>query len=101
MKKLPLVLLVVLAAGCGPYIEDGSGGQLPGPICYLDSDCAPNDCCGEGTRVVHVNDAPSCRGVSCSGTCPANSIDCGCGIPVCRDQRCQIARTVSAECPAT
>src|SRR5688500_11791900 len=39
-----------------------------GPVCYSDSDCVPNDCCGRGTRAVHFSDAPSCQGISCSGS---------------------------------
>lgn len=99
MKKLALGFL--LLAGCGPVIDDdGGGGLAPGPVCYVDEDCVPNRCCGEGTSAVHVSLAPACRGIACTGSCDENTIDCGCGIPICRDQRCTVARTVSASCPA-
>src|SRR5690242_8893085 len=93
---------VGIASGCGPVIDDIST-PTSGKVCYVDSDCVPDDCCGQGHSAVHIDDAPNCRGVTCGNNCPANSIDCvndvACGIPVCRDQRCTVARTVSEECP--
>ena len=81
-----------LLAGCEPIdpIDDIPVG-LSDTICYRDSDCAPNGCCGEGTNPTHVSEAPSCSNVRCSGTCPPNSIDCGRCIAVCRDSRCAAA----------
>ena len=103
MKNFFLMSLAVgllVGVGCGPIIDEGGPGALPGPVCYVDEDCVPNGCCGEASNAVHVTDAPSCRGISCTGTCPDNSVDCGCGIPICRDQRCTVARTVSSTCSA-
>jgi hypothetical protein len=81
-----------LGVGCEPIdpIEEIPPG-ISDTICYRDSDCAPNGCCGEGTNPTHVSEAPSCSGVRCTGTCPANSIDCGRCIAVCRDSRCAAA----------
>jgi len=81
-----------LLAGCEPIdpLDDIPVG-LSDEICYRDSDCAPNGCCGEGTNPTHVSEAPNCSGVRCTGDCPPNSIDCGRCIPVCRDSRCAAA----------
>lgn len=93
----PLAALVLgaalgFAAGCEPIdpIGDIPVG-LSDTVCYRDSDCAPNGCCGEGTNPTHVSEAPNCSGVRCTGTCAANSIDCGRCIAVCRDSRCAAA----------
>lgn len=83
--------IFLVAAGCGA-IEDFPVGDTPsGPVCYSDSDCVPNDCCGEGTGAVHRTLAPDCTGVSCDGSCDPASIDCGCGIPYCKDSHCATA----------
>jgi hypothetical protein len=91
-------LVLGVLAGCGLEefpIDDGGGS---GPVCYTDADCVPDDCCGVGTRAVHLSDAPDCRGVSCDGMCPPNLIDCGCGIPVCRNNHCEAAFTSNDRC---
>jgi hypothetical protein len=83
--------LGLVGVGCpGDLIEEIPVG-LSDTVCYQNSDCAPNGCCGEGTHPTHVSEAPSCSNVRCDGTCPANSIDCGRCIPVCRDSRCAAA----------
>jgi hypothetical protein len=102
MPRLPVGRLVALAlgvalgvvgVGCEPI--DLDSGEIPvglsDTICYRDSDCAPNDCCGEATNPTHVSEAPSCSNVRCDGTCTANTIDCGRCIAVCRDSRCAAA----------
>jgi|SRR5215211_3931832 len=90
-------LVVGALAGCG--IEDfGNDGGGSGPVCYSDEECVPNACCGRGTDAVHVSQAPDCRGVSCDDTCPSDMIDCGCGLPVCRDNHCQAAFTANDRC---
>lgn len=78
--------------GCEPIdpIEETPVG-LSDMVCFRDSDCAPNGCCGEGTNPTHVSEAPNCTGVRCDGTCPTNTIDCGRCIAVCRDSRCAAA----------
>ena len=103
MKRSFAVLGLVWGMGlvaCGPIedfpIDPGSGGPGDGRVCYSDLDCVPNACCGEGTFAVHIADAPDCRGVTCSGSCPPDRINCGCEIPVCRNSRCQTA--VSESC---
>ncbi|HYX89978.1 MAG TPA: hypothetical protein VE782_00340 [Myxococcaceae bacterium] len=87
----------LVGCGLGDSPGDGGGGGS-GPICYRDEDCVPNACCGRGTDAVHVSIAPDCRGVSCDGTCPPDMIECGCGIPVCRDNHCQAAFTANDRC---
>jgi hypothetical protein len=69
-----------------------------GPVCYDDTECAPNACCGEGTAVVHKSQAPDCTTVKCSGACPINGIKCGCAVPVCRNQRCTSAISPMTGC---
>ena len=91
-----LALGVLAGCGLGEIPFDDGGGS--GPVCYSDSDCVPNACCGVGSGAVHISDAPDCRGVSCDGTCPANLIDCGCGIPVCRNNQCETAFTSNDRC---
>jgi hypothetical protein len=92
LAVLALGAALGLLAGCEPIdpIDDIPLG-LSDTICYRDSDCAPNGCCGEGTNPTHVSEAPDCSGVRCTGTCPADSIDCGRCIPYCRDSRCEAA----------
>lgn len=82
-----------LGAGCEPIdpIDEIPQG-ISDTICYRDSDCAPNGCCGEGTNPTHVSEAPSCAGVRCDGTCsPTDSIDCGRCVAVCRNSLCAAA----------
>jgi hypothetical protein len=92
LAALLLGALFGLTAGCEPIdpIEEIPPG-ISDTICYQDSDCAPNGCCGEGTNPTHVSEAPSCSGVRCSGACSPNTIDCGRCIAVCRDSRCAAA----------
>src|SRR5688500_7469283 len=70
----------------------------PGAACDVDEDCVPNACCGRGTGVVHVSQAPNCRSATCDGTCSPATVQCGCGIPVCRDRRCGVAVTIGPGC---
>jgi len=99
-------LALGLAAGCEPALDLGGGGGSPPPglsdiTCFQDTDCVPNDCCGNGTGVVHVSEQ-QCRGGSCA--CPSectaeecrpsdftNTLRCGSCIPVCRNSRCAAA----------
>ncbi len=94
-----LVLGAVLgvAAGCGP-IDDDFGDPVPNTpaplsnrVCYTDADCTGNACCGKGTNPTHVQDGPNCSGVRCDGSCPANGLDCGRCLVICRDSRCEAA----------
>ncbi len=96
-----LAVLWALAAGCelyDPSFFSGDGGQFPGKTCYEDTDCAPNGCCGMGTEIVHVDDAPNCSTTQCMGNCPVSGIKCGCGVPVCRSNRCTSAISSSPDC---
>jgi hypothetical protein len=94
--------LLALASACGPFLEDvedqGSGG-VSGPICYSNSDCVPDGCCGQATAAVHVLEARGCSHVRCTGTCPSHMTHCGCGLPVCRDGRCTVALRHDSQCP--
>lgn len=85
---------LVLAA-CGP-MDDGGGGVV-GDVCTQQSDCVPNNCCGFGTGVVNVSNAPAnCPAPS---ACPANSPDPTnqtlnntCGTPYCDSSKhCAVA----------
>ena len=92
LSLLLLGAVLGLGVGCEPIdpIEEIPPG-LSDTVCYRDSDCAPNGCCGEATNPTHVSEAPSCAGVRCTGTCAPNTIDCGRCIAVCRDSRCAAA----------
>ena len=97
MRRGALLLILCVTASCG--VLDSPSYMPPGAsdaTCYDDTDCAPNACCGEGDAVVHANDAPACGAVQCTGSCPRNSVNCGCGVPLCRDGRCVAA--VSPDC---
>lgn len=85
------VVCLTIASGCGPFDEFPVDGNGDGRVCYSDTDCVPNDCCGEGGGAVHIQDAPDCRGIQCSGVCDPNQVNCGCGYPVCRNSRCVVA----------
>jgi hypothetical protein len=84
-----------LLAGCDIGVEDlpilDTPPVLSDTVCYDDSDCVANACCGDATAVTHVTEGPNCAGVRCDGTCPPGSIDCGRCIPTCREARCAAA----------
>ncbi len=90
---LALGAVLGVAAGCGPVDDDF--GDNPAPlsnrVCYTDSDCTGNACCGQGTNPTHVQDGPNCSGVRCDGACPVNGLDCGRCLVICRDSRCEAA----------
>jgi hypothetical protein len=97
-RSVPLTALVLgavlgLAAGCGPI--DADFGETPEPlsnrVCYRDSDCTGNACCGLGTNPTHVQDGPNCANVRCDGSCPVDRLDCGRCLVICRDSRCEAA----------
>ena len=91
-----LVLGAVLGcvAGCEP-VDPGSLDDPPAPVsnrvCYQNSDCTGNACCGEGTNPTHVLDGPDCSNVRCTNNCPADGLDCGRCYVFCRDSRCEAA----------
>lgn len=101
-RLLPGLLVGAVVAAWGV----GCGVDLPTPpvgngrVCYEDSDCVPNGCCGEATDAIHRQDAPDCSQVVCTGSCPADEVDCGCGIPVCSGSHCTVAVTAGEGCPA-
>jgi hypothetical protein len=87
-----LGVVLGLGVGCEPI---DPGKEIPpgvsDTICYQNSDCAPNGCCGEATHPTHVSEAPDCSSVRCTGTCEPHTIDCGRCIAACRDSRCESA----------
>jgi len=94
VRLLALVFGMTLGglAGCDLGTVDppteGPPPVISSRTCYTDDDCVADACCGLGTAVTHVAEGPRCRGVSCTGSCPPDSIDCGRCIPVCRNSRC-------------
>jgi hypothetical protein len=95
-RLLCLIALVLGSSSLGMGCDVVEELEPPPPgvsdrICYRESDCVPNGCCGQGTNPTHVLDAPNCDGVRCTGECPANSIDCGRCVATCRDSRCVAA----------
>jgi len=101
-RLLWCLLLPAALIGCSGGLIDDPAPFCPAPdpqrVCYLDSDCAPSGCCGESSCAVHVADAPDCRGARCDGSCDPLTTDCGCGLPVCRDGACTVARSVGGGC---
>ena len=92
LSALVLGAVLGFVGGCEPLEPSENVPQgLSSKVCYSDSDCAPNACCGEATNPTHVTEAPDCSGVRCTGTCAPNTIDCGRCIAVCRDARCAAA----------
>ena len=96
-RSVPPAALVLgaalgMAAGCGP-IDPGFDSPTPlsSRTCYQDSDCTGDACCGLGTHPTHVQDGPDCSNVMCDGSCPANGLDCGRCLVICRDSRCDAA----------
>jgi hypothetical protein len=97
-RSAPLVAFALGAvlgglAGCDPYVEGGETTPEPlsNRVCYQDSDCTGNACCGQGTRPTHVQDGPQCSGVRCDGSCPLDGLECGRCLVICRDSRCEAA----------
>ncbi|MEW5738567.1 MAG: hypothetical protein AB1938_06550 [Myxococcota bacterium] len=86
---------VFVATGCGTVDSPQPDG---GRVCYLDSDCVPDGCCGQGTGAIHVLDGPDCSTVRCDGQCPPEQVRCGCGLPVCRESRCTVAVSTEPRC---
>ena len=94
LRALLLGGALSLAAGCEPIDLDDlddTPAPLSDRVCYRDEDCTGNACCGRGTRPTHVQDGPNCSGVRCGGECPANGLDCGRCLVICRDSRCEAA----------
>lgn len=92
-----LFVAAVLIVSCEiPEYRPADAGS--GKVCFDDSECAPNACCGMGTAIVHKSEAPDCTAVKCSGACPVNGIKCGCAVPVCRNQRCTSAIATTPGC---
>ena len=98
MRPLLALCALLALAGCG-IIDDFPTTDGGGPVCYSDADCVPNDCCGQGTGAVHFSLAPDCTGVVCTGTCPLEQVNCGCGLPVCRLSQCTVAVSTDPQCP--
>ncbi len=88
-----------LSVGCGPEFDDDLG-LPPGKVCYQDSECVPDGCCGQGQNAVHIDDAPDCTGQQCTGSCALkpNLARCGCAIPRCRSGRCTVALSSEPGC---
>src|SRR5687768_2534559 len=85
-----LTLGLGMGLGCGPILDD-LGELTDGTPCYRHEDCVPADCCGESEGVAHVDERGSCEGVVCTSACDPSKVGCGCGVPVCREQRCAVA----------
>lgn len=85
------VALAVVTGGCGIPLEQfvEEAGPTSGTPCLRDAECVPSNCCGDSSTVRHVSDPPDCRGVRCSK--PPTLLN-GCGIAICRNDRCTIAR---------
>lgn len=65
---------------------------LPTPskdICEKDSDCVPAQCC-HPVSCINKEFAPECKGIMCTMNCQPGTMDCGQGVCVCKNNRCQV-----------
>ena len=85
MKWLIVVslLFVVLSSGC-VLLGDKYA-------CKIDGDCVPATCC-HPNETINKAFAPNCFGVACTDYC-GGPLDCGCGTPVCENNKCGIKPT--------
>jgi hypothetical protein len=95
--RVAFIVGFALALSCGD-LADLPDDIPKGPACRSDAECVPNACCGEGTGISHESAAPSCSNVSCNNQCDPSKIECGCGLPVCRDGYCAVAWSGEARC---
>lgn len=95
MRRLVLGLWVALV-GCGPI--DVEGPADAGRVCFGDSDCVPDGCCGLGEGSVHRLDGPDCSAARCDGACPEDEVRCGCGLAICRGGQCVVAVSTEPRC---
>ena len=90
-KWLLIVLLVVVSISIfvptKPFKE-----KIDTKSCKIDSDCVPANCC-HSTNVLNKANAPDCTKIDCTLECRSNTLDCGCGKPVCVNSKCEIAWT--------
>ncbi len=86
LKSLWTLLVAVVIISVAWLIGTQQSDSLS---CSSDSDCAPASCCHPKT-VVNTANAPDCSDVMCTMVCEPNTMDCGCGSPVCRSGRCEV-----------
>lgn len=98
MRNRLFIFSVVVLTGCGAFGPEYVPPAPTGKTCYVDADCAPNACCGQGTAVVHTTEAPDCALTTCTNMCPKGGIKCGCAVPVCRGNQCTSAVSSAANC---
>ena len=79
---------------CPNGCENGACNTTTSDIsfCQTDSDCVPASCC-HPTDVVNRANAPDCTNIFCTEECQENTMDCGCGEPVCVNNQCEVAWT--------
>lgn len=95
-------LVAGFGAGCGPYDDfyggGGGGGFFNDSPCSVNEDCVPADCCGQSSRAVNLEMAPSCSGPEqCADSACFLEAYGGCGVPLCNQEGfCQMA--ISIDC---
>ncbi len=65
--------------------------------CEVDEDCVSATCC-HASEVVNKNYAPDCSNIACTTVCQS-ILDCGCGKPICINNKCEIEKTNESYCP--
>ena len=89
-----VILGIIIASGC----TQGNAPASDKKSCTVDSDCVAASCC-HPSDVVNKKYAPDCAAVSCTASCES-ILDCGCGKPVCINNKCEVQKTSSESwCP--
>jgi putative hemolysin len=57
--------------------------------CTSNSDCVPSACC-HPDKCVNKNYQPDCEGIFCTMDCKPNTMDCGQGKCICKNNVCQV-----------
>ena len=84
--KKPIIILLIttllILIGC-------NNQEIPQELkCNSDSDCVPASCC-HPSSCVNINFKPDCTGIRCTMECAPETMDCGQGSCVCKNNKCE------------
>ena len=81
MKYVIGLVLILFILGCTQV-------EIPEEkYCTEDEDCVPAQCC-HPTECVNIDNKPDCEGIMCTMECAPDTMDCGQGRCVCRNNMC-------------